>query len=91
VTKPKSLTFFHVHDSAHDLLVFENVGDSLPTHYHPYYHHTLVVSGKVEVTVDDEPKILEAGERLLVERSHRHSIRALTPGATILHIYEPSR
>ena len=91
MSNPKSLTFFHVHDSAHDLLVFENVGDSLPSHYHPYYHHTLVVSGKVEVTVDGESKVLAAGERLLIERSHWHSIRALTAGATILHIYEPNK
>ncbi len=55
-------------------------GERIREHYHPYSEETLyVVSGEVEVRLDDEPVIATAGDAVLIRREVRHSVQVTGP------------
>ncbi|MEU7171977.1 MULTISPECIES: cupin domain-containing protein [Micromonospora] len=51
-------------------------GERIREHYHPYSEEALyVVSGEVEVRLDDEPVPASAGDAVLIRRTVRHSVQ----------------
>ena len=53
-------------------------GDSHGGHAHYHDHITLLVSGSVQVQIDDtEPKIFKAPTFIVIKKEHRHKFTAL--------------
>lgn len=59
---------------------------------HAHYHSqvTYVVSGKFEVTIEGESKILSAGDGFYIAPDEMHGAVCLEPG-TLLDIFSPHR
>ncbi|MDX1413339.1 MAG: cupin domain-containing protein [Candidatus Promineifilaceae bacterium] len=66
-------------------------GIGLPRHSHPHEQITLVLEGTVEFTLDDETRILEAGQGVTVASNVPHSARSLDGSARVLDAWHPVR
>ena len=64
---------------------------SFPLHSHPQEQITLVLEGDVEMTVENETRLLAAGAWSIVERNAEHGITAGSRGARILALVVPRR
>ena len=53
-------------------------GTVLPAHEHPHEQIALVVEGRLELTVGDRTRTLEAGEAAVIPSNVRHGARAVT-------------
>jgi quercetin dioxygenase-like cupin family protein len=80
---------YRIHDSDHYLITLDHPGDGFPLHDHAAHHYTMVVSGEVEVSDGGCTRVCKAPDLVLFDKRSPHAIRAITAGATILHIYEP--
>lgn len=59
--------------------IIEKTGDSHPGHTHYFDHVTLLTSGSVSVSVDDEePKTFIAPTFIVIRKESKHTITALT-------------
>lgn len=66
-------------------------GDSYPPHYHPIGREVIVVvSGKVQWTLDDEQKILGPGDFVLMENNVHETISKVLEPTTVVSIRTPS-
>jgi quercetin dioxygenase-like cupin family protein len=61
-----------------------------PMHHHPHRQVTYVSSGRFEVTIGGESKILEPGDSFYVAANREHGVRALTSG-TLIDVFTPTR
>ena len=59
-------------------------GSSIHEHYHPEEEVYEVIEGKLELTIDGETRIAEAGLVGIVPANVRHSVKALTDGRVII-------
>jgi unsaturated pyranuronate lyase len=66
-------------------------GASFPIHRHPEEQVTLILEGSVELTVEGDTSILEAGAWSVVGGDVEHGITAGPDGARILAIITPRR
>lgn len=59
--------------------ILEKAGDLHPGHKHHFDHVSLLVSGRVRVTVDGyEPKEFSAPTFVVIKKEHNHKFEALT-------------
>ena len=65
-------------------------GAIVPTHHHPHEQITTVLSGRFEMTVGGETRVLKPGMTALVPADVPHSARALT-ACRLLDIFSPVR
>jgi quercetin dioxygenase-like cupin family protein len=63
-------------------VVFEK-GAIGPAHQHPHIQCSLVASGRFEMTIGDETRILEAGDSFIVPSKVIHSALALEAGELV--------
>jgi len=63
------------------------VGDA---HHHPHIQCSYVESGEFELTIDDEVKVLKAGDSFLVPSNVVHSAKAITDGI-LIDVFTPLR
>ena len=66
-------------------------GAILPPHSHPHEQITLVLEGTLEFTLDNETKILNAGQGVTVASNVPHSARSLDGPARVLDAWHPVR
>ena len=65
-------------------------GSSIHEHFHPQEEVYEVIEGELELTIDGEKQIVQAGIVGIVPSNIRHSVRALTDGRAIIVDY-PTR
>lgn len=66
-------------------------GIDLPRHSHAHEQITLVLEGTLEFTLDEETKILSAGQGVTVASNMPHSARSLDGPARVLDAWHPVR
>jgi len=66
-------------------------GASIHEHLHPQEEVYEVIEGQLEVTIDGEARIAEAGVVAIVPSNVRHSVKALTDGRAIIVDYPVRR
>ena len=59
-------------------------------HHHPHRQATYVASGRFEVTVGGETRVLEAGDSFFAQADVEHGVRALEAG-TLVDTFTPAR
>ncbi|WP_128567274.1 cupin domain-containing protein [Methanocella paludicola] len=52
-------------------------GEGLSTHSAPFDAMVVAVDGEVEITIDDQPNHLKAGDMIIMPAGHPHSVKAL--------------
>lgn len=52
-------------------------GEGLSTHSAPFDAMVAVVDGECEITIDDQPNHLKAGDMIIMPAGHPHSVKAL--------------
>ena len=66
-------------------------GVALPLHNHPHEQITLVLEGTIEFTLDDEIRILHAGQGVTVASNVMHTARSLDGPARVLDAWRTVR
>lgn len=66
-------------------------GISLPQHSHPHEQITLVIEGRIEFTLDEELRILNAGQGVTIASNVPHSARSLDGPARVVDAWHPVR
>ncbi len=66
-------------------------GIPLPRHSHPHEQITLILEGRLEFTLDQETRILNAGEGVTIPSNTPHSARSLDGPARVLDAWHPVR
>jgi N-acetylneuraminate synthase len=70
--------------------LFVDDGQTCPYHHHDAKHETFyVVRGTLRMVVDDEPRVMHAGDVLVMEPGKRHAFTGIGP-ALILEVSMPS-
>jgi quercetin dioxygenase-like cupin family protein len=75
-------------NGAAQLCIFEQwvaPGGGAPTHSHPVEEVLTVLEGEAEMWIDEQRKIVSAGQSLIVPAGRRHGFR--NSGTTTLHIH----
>ena len=65
-------------------------GSELPLHAHPHEQITIVLDGKLSMTMNDDTRTLEKGMVMTIPSNAVHSGRALTD-CRVLDIFSPVR
>lgn len=52
-------------------------GEGLSTHSAPFDAMVAVVDGECDITIDDQPNHLKAGDMIIMPAGHPHSVKAL--------------
>ena len=68
-----------------------NPNTIVPPHRHPHEQMALVLSGKLEVTIAGESRLLEEGDAFLVPSDVEHSVKNLESQTRVLDIFSPPR
>lgn len=55
-----------------------DAGEGLSTHSAPFDAMVVAVDGEVEITIDDRPSRLKAGDMVIMPAGHPHALKALT-------------
>jgi len=63
----------------------------IPGHSHPHEQMGIVLSGKFELTIGDESRLVQEGDAYLIPSGVEHSIRVLESQARALDIFSPPR
>jgi quercetin dioxygenase-like cupin family protein len=63
----------------------------VPPHRHPHEQMALVLSGKLEVTIANESRLLKEGDAFLVPSDVEHSVKNLEGQTRVLDIFSPPR
>ena len=66
-------------------------GAVVPVHQHPNEQISYVTQGRVEFTLGDETRILEAGEGVCIPANTEHGARILDESTEILDAWGPPR
>ena len=74
------------------LAVVELAPDAvLPAHRHPHEQAGIVLSGALELTIEQENKVLQAGEVYVIPGNADHSARATRGPVRVVDIFSPVR
>ena len=68
-----------------------NPNATVPPHSHPHEQMALVLSGKLEVTIANESRLLKEGDVFLVPSGMEHSVKNLESQTRVLDIFSPPR
>ena len=63
----------------------------VPPHRHPHEQMALVLSGRLEVTIAGESRLLKEGDAFLAPSDVEHSVRNLESQTRVLDIFSPPR
>jgi unsaturated pyranuronate lyase len=65
-------------------------GATIPEHSHPHEQWTMVLTGRLELTVDGAPHVLLPGQVMYIPPHERHAARGLTR-CQVLDTFQPPR
>jgi quercetin dioxygenase-like cupin family protein len=63
----------------------------VPLHHHPHEQGGVVLSGRLELTIGDETRILEPGSIFLIPSDVPHRARAIDGPVRVLDAFSPIR
>jgi len=66
-------------------------GSAVPDHFHPHEQMGMMISGRLEFTVDDTTRVLGPGDIWRIPGGVVHSVRALEEPAVALDVFHPIR
>lgn len=62
---------------------FENIGDINEGHSHPYDHLTLLATGSLKVTVENNISTFKAPHIIYIAKDKQHTLEALEPNTVV--------
>jgi len=66
-------------------------GSVVPNHSHPHEQMGMMISGRLEFTVDDTTRVLGPGDSWRIPGGVVHSVRSLEEPAVALDVFHPIR
>jgi len=66
-------------------------GAEVPLHHHPHEQGGILLSGKLELSIGEETRIVEAGAMFLIPADVPHRAVAVDGPAKILDVFSPVR
>ena len=72
-------------------LVELDEGGVVPAHEHPHEQAGIVLEGRMELTIGEESRVLEAGQAYLIPSGVRHAARPVGGPCRVLDIFSPVR
>jgi quercetin dioxygenase-like cupin family protein len=66
-------------------------GAEVPLHHHPHEQGGILISGRVQLTIGDETRIVEAGSLFLIPPNVPHRAVAVDGPAKVLDVFSPIR
>lgn len=63
----------------------------VPLHSHPHEQAGMVISGRLQLTIGDETKVLTPGEMYIVPGDVPHSAVAIGGACEVLDVFSPIR
>jgi quercetin dioxygenase-like cupin family protein len=67
-------------------------GADVPEHHHPHEQAGMVISGRLEFTIGQETRTVEAGAMFLIPPDVPHRVKNIGPGpALVLDVFSPVR
>jgi quercetin dioxygenase-like cupin family protein len=66
-------------------------GAEVPLHHHPHEQGGILLKGKLQLTIGDETRIVEAGSLFLIPPNVPHRAVAVDGPATVLDVFSPVR
>jgi len=63
----------------------------MPKHKHLHEQTAIVTAGSVKMTVEEETKILKAGEGVVIPPNMEHEVIPLEPNTKIMDVFYPIR
>ena len=66
-------------------------GAVIPLHDHPHEQAGILLKGRVELTIGDEVRIVEAGSMFIIPPNTPHKAVAVDGSAVVLDVFSPVR
>lgn len=66
-------------------------GAEVPIHHHPHEQGGIVLSGKLQLTIGDETRVLESGSMFIVPPNVPHRAVAIDGPVTVMDVFCPIR
>lgn len=66
-------------------------GAEVPLHHHPHEQGGILLRGKVQLTIGDETRVVEAGSLFLIPPHTPHRAVAVDGPAVVLDVFSPVR
>ena len=66
-------------------------GAEIPMHHHPHEQGGIVLSGKLQFTIGDETRVVEAGSMFLIPPNVPHRAVAIDGPVTVMDVFSPIR
>jgi quercetin dioxygenase-like cupin family protein len=68
-----------------------DAGATVPTHSHPHEQAGVVLSGRLQLTIGDETRVLETGQMYIAPSGVPHSAAAVGGPVVVVDIFSPIR
>lgn len=68
-----------------------DAGAEVPLHHHPHEQGGILLTGKLQLTIGNETRIVEAGSMFLIPPNTPHRAIAIDGPATVLDVFSPVR
>ncbi len=66
-------------------------GAEVPLHHHPHEQGGILLKGRVQLTIGDETRVVEAGSLFLIPPNTPHRAVAVGGPAVVLDVFSPVR
>ena len=66
-------------------------GAVIPLHHHPHEQGGMLLEGKLEFTMGDETRVVEAGAMFIIPPNVPHTVVAIDGPAIVLDVFSPIR
>lgn len=66
-------------------------GAEVPLHHHPHEQGGILIRGRLQLTIGDETRVVEAGSLFLIPSNVPHRAVAIDGPATVLDVFSPVR
>ena len=68
-----------------------DAGAEVPLHHHPHEQGGILLQGKLQLTIGDETRVVEAGSLFIIPPHVPHRAVAIDGPATVLDVFSPVR
>jgi quercetin dioxygenase-like cupin family protein len=68
-----------------------DAGAEIPLHNHPHEQGGILLEGKLQLTIGDDTRVVEAGAMFLIEANVPHRAVAIDGPAVVLDVFSPVR
>ncbi len=68
-----------------------DAGAEVPLHHHPHEQGGMLLKGRLQLTIGDETRVVEAGSMFLIPPNTPHRAVAVDGPAVVLDVFSPVR